>query len=240
MTGGLYLLLFLLLALVVAGLFILCGHSVRKSTTEAITKEFEAKMESLAMGQELLVSQIQPHFIYNVLNTIKYLCKRNPEEALYAIDCFSSLLRESMHTFNSTECIPFSQEMGIVENYVYLEKCRFGDKVEVITDTAVTDFCLPSLSVQPLVENAIKHGITKKLGGGTVWIKTYRDEDNNYVEITDNGVGFFIDDITGDGKKHIGIKNTAQRIQTMCKGKLTIDSEIDKATRVLLTVPREN
>lgn len=213
---------------------------IRQEAALAVAEEYESKMKSLAEGQALLISQIQPHFLYNVLNTIKYLCKRNPDEALEAIDRFSAFLRKSMDSFNSTECIPLEQELDIVKNYVYLEKCRFGDKVEVYYEIQSKDFNVPPLSIQPMVENAVKHGITKNLGGGHIWIKTYEEPDNYVVEIVDDGVGFYVGTkAADDGKSHIGIKNTAQRIKTMSKGTFSVESEVGSSTRVLITIPKE-
>lgn len=231
----------IIIVVVVAAIFILkrWKESIIKKTTDSLTKEFEAKLEGIAGGQDILMSQIQPHFLYNVLNTIKYFCKQNPAEAAIVIDKFSAFLRKSMDVFSSRECIPFEQEIEIVKNYVYLEKRRFGDKVEVIYDLKTTDFFVPSLSVQPMVENAIKHGITKKMGGGQVWISTYEDSANNYIEIRDNGVGFYVNGPKkDDGKSHIGIENTAKRIEVMCNGKLSIESEPESITKVLIELPK--
>lgn len=230
----------ILVIVVVAFLLSHWEEHIKAKTTATLTKEFEARIESISESQEILISQIQPHFLYNVLNTIKYLCKRNPDEALIAIDRFSLFLRKSMDAFNSKECIPLLQELEIVENYVYLEKCRFGDKVEVIFDIICDDFKVPSLSIQPMVENAIKHGITKNIGGGTVWINTYEKDESNIVEIRDNGVGFYVDAPNPDDKKsHIGLKNTAKRIETMSHGSFTIKSEPGSQTVVIMKIPKE-
>lgn len=231
----------IILIIVVVIVFIISRweESVKRKTIDSLTKEFEKKLEGITEGQEILMSQIQPHFIYNVLNTIKYFCKNNPNEALIVIDKFSLFLRKIMDVFSSKECIPLEQEMDIVKNYVYLEKCRFGDKVDVIYDIQSTDFNVPPLSIQPMVENAIKHGITKKMGGGQVWVKTYEDSENNYVEIRDNGVGFYVGGPEKiDGKSHIGIKNTSKRIEVMSLGELNIESEPGRITKVLIRLPK--
>lgn len=240
--GIILLFLMLYIAILFITIFIVKNRSktAQKIAIEKLEKEFEKKQQNLEAGSEILISQIKPHFIYNVLNTIKYLCKHNPEEAAVVIDKFSVFLRQSMDSFVSAKSVPFKEEMEILENYIYLEKCRFGDKVEVEYDINNTDFILPVLSVQPMVENAIKHGITKNIGGGKVWVKTYEDKDNHMVEIIDNGVGFYAKDIDkNDGKTHIGIKNTKRRIETMCHGTFRIESEVGGLTKVLMTIPKE-
>lgn len=242
MTGAILLCIILYIIILLVTVFIAMNRSKKalQKATERLEKEYAKKQQNLEAGRELLISQIQPHFLYNVLNTLKYLCKHDPTEAAVSIDKLSAFLRRSMDTFVSTKCIPFEQEMELVENYVYLEKRRFGDKVEVEYDIKATDFLLPALSIQPMVENAIKHGITKKIGGGKVWIKTYEDDDHYIVEIIDNGVGFYAKDLDeSDGRTHIGIKNTEKRMESMCHGTFHIESAVGGLTKVSMTIPKD-
>lgn len=200
----------------------------------------EHRKKSVIWEEGILRSQIQPHFIYNVLNTIKYLCKHNPKEASEAIDRFSAFLRESMDAFSLHECIPFEDEIEIVNNYIYLEKKRFGDKVDVEFNLECTDFAIPALSVQPLVENAIKHGITKRLGGGCVWISAKESPEEYTVEIKDNGVGFYVEGPKDPNKSHVGLENTKNRLALMCGGDLDIISDVDMGTTITIHIPKEN
>ena len=111
---------------------------------------------------------------------------------------------------------------------------RFNDRVHVIYDTPVIDFPVPPLSVQPLVENAIKHGILKKIEGGTVTLKTYENDEAYVVEINDDGVGFNMDYVDFKENKHIGLNNVKYRIETMCKGDVKFESEVNKGTKVVV------
>lgn len=115
----------------------------------------------------IMLSQMQPHFMYNVLNSIYYLCESDPERARDAIDKFSSYLRSNMSALEQTEQISFAEEYRHIRTYLELEQMRFGQKLQVEYDISVSGFRVPPLTVQPLVENAVRHGVTKKRGGGT-------------------------------------------------------------------------
>ena len=110
----------------------------------------------------VMLSQIQPHFLYNSLNAIRGLCRKDPEQAREAIGSFSEYLRGNMDSLNKREPIPFIRELSHIENYLKLEKFRFGDELKVNYDIKEKNFFIPALSVQPLVENAVKPGICEK------------------------------------------------------------------------------
>ena len=195
---------------------------------------------------EIMVSQIKPHFIYNVLNTIYYLCEQDPARAQEAIEFFSEYLRENLDSFNANVPIPFVQELKHINNYIYLEKLRFGDDLTVEYDVKVKDFSVPALSVQPIVENAVKHGIRASEDGGTVKISTREDGVSYVIEVTDSGVGYdphFKD--KGNKKKdnsrsHVGISNTRERLSIMCGGTLDISTRVGVGTSVVIRIPKEN
>ena len=119
--------------------------------------------------------------------------------------------------------------------YLNIEQVRFPD-IEVVFYLESSDFLIPALSVQPLVENAVKHGLMGLESGGRIVISTYENDKNYYVKVEDNGVGF---DSIDESKKHIGITNTRGRLEAMCQGKLVIESEINKGTRATVIVPKE-
>ena len=143
-----------------------------------------------------MISQIQPHFIYNTLGTIEQLCITEPKEASKLVRNFSLYLRGNFSELDSVTPIRFEQELKHVEYYINIEKVRFPD-MNIEYDVEVTDFVLPALSVQPLVENAIKHGVTKKAEGGTVKLSTRLLDDYYYVIIEDDGIGFVTNQTTG-------------------------------------------
>lgn len=190
--------------------------------------------------QDIMLTQIQPHFLYNALNTIKSLIKRNPKSAEKAVVDFSLYLRGNMDSLSEKTPIDILKEIEHIKHYTSIEELRFSDKLTVIYDIKSVSFLVPTLSVQPLVENAVKHGITKKVDGGTVKISTYEDKSNYYVKVEDNGVGFDPYISKDNEKKHYGIEITKQRLSQMINAKLTIKSEIGKGTTAVISLPKAN
>ena len=183
---------------------------------------------------KIMVSQIQPHFVYNTLSSISTLISIDPKSAQKALDDFSDYLRMNFSTLTATKAVPFEDELKHIKTYVKLEKMRFNDRLNVIYDIKSSDFEVPPLSIQPLVENAIKHGILKKVEGGTLTLKTYEDDSYYIVEIEDDGVGFDVNDVDFKSNKHIGLNNVKHRIATMSKGDIKFESEPNKGTRIVV------
>ena len=184
------------------------------------------------MEVKIMMSQIQPHFIYNTLASISTLIKIDPDQAQKGLDQFTEYLRTNLSSINENNLIPFHDELSHIVTYLSLEKMRFNERIKVIYDIKVKDFLLPPLTVQPIVENAVKHGILKRIEGGTVEIKTYETNEHYIIEVNDDGVGFDINNITNFDTSHIGINNAKTRISSLCEGDIEINSEINKGTRV--------
>ena len=189
------------------------------------TKEAEVK---------LMISQIQPHFIYNTLSSISTLIKIDPDKAQQGLDNFTEYLRANLSSISETGLTSFENELKHIETYLSLEKMRFDERLNVVLDIQVKDFPVPPLSIQPLVENAVKHGVLKKIEGGTICIKTYEDESAYFVEISDDGIGFDVNDPKYKDKEHVGLNNVKYRLSTMCRGELTINSVLDKGTTMVV------
>ena len=187
----------------------------------------------------LMMSQINPHFMYNTLSTIASMCDISPKQAKNLTIDFSTYLRQNISTLTTNDLISFEQEMKHVECYLKIEKARFGDRLNVLYSTQCQDFYLPALTIQPLVENAVKHGITKKSRGGTIRILSYSTEYSYIVEIIDDGVGFDTSKRLDDGKEHIGFENVKKRISRMCKGNVAIKSTVGVGTRVTVDIPKK-
>ena len=205
-------------------------------------KEMEAEQKLIrAQLQEnriaIMISQIQPHFIYNTLGTIQQLCKEDPEQAARLIQNFSIYLRGNFSELDSVTPIRFSDELKHVEYYVNIEKVRFPD-MNIEYDAEITDFVLPALSVQPLVENAIKHGLMRLESGGTVLIRSYETDTHFCVEVKDDGVGFDTS-LPIDEKKHVGLRNIRGRLKAMVNGELTIESRNGVGTKAVIMIPKE-
>ena len=163
----------------------------------------------------------------------------NPIEAQKALDNFTEYLRHNLSSLTQTNLIPFEDELKHIQTYVELEKLRFNDRLNVFYDIKCTDFFVPPLSVQPLVENAVKHGILKKTDGGTLSFKVYEADDAYVVEIKDDGVGFDSNNLSYDQNKHFGINNIKHRLTSMCDGELTIESQPNKGTFVVVKFFKE-
>ncbi|MBR5265523.1 MAG: histidine kinase, partial [Clostridia bacterium] len=154
--------------------------------------EVEKKILSAELAESriaTMISQIQPHFIYNTLGTIEQLCITEPEAASKLVRNFSLYLRGNFSELDNAKPIRFSQEMNHVKHYTDIEQVRFPD-ITIQYDLRSVEFLLPALSVQPLVENAIKHGLMGLDEGGIVTISAYETDDYYMVEVTDDGVGF--------------------------------------------------
>jgi LytS/YehU family sensor histidine kinase len=184
-----------------------------------------------------MLSQIKPHFIYNTLGTIERMCLKDPESAFHLVRNFSLYLRGNFSELDSVTSIRFTEELKHVEHYVNIERVRFPD-MNIEYDVETTDFVLPALSVQPLVENAIKHGLMRLESGGTVLIRSYETPTHVCVEVKDDGVGFDTD-LPIDEKKHVGLRNIRGRLKAMVNGELILESETGVGTKAVIMIPKE-
>ena len=184
-----------------------------------------------------MLSQIQPHFIYNTLGTIERMCLKDPEQAFDLVRNFSLYLRGNFSELDSVAPIRFAEELKHVEYYVNIEKVRFPD-MNIVYDVEVTEFVLPALSVQPLVENAIKHGLMRLETGGTVVIHSYETPTHFCVAVTDDGVGFDTS-LPIDEKKHVGLRNIRGRLKAMVDGDLILESTPGVGTKAVIMIPKE-
>ncbi len=201
-------------------------------------KELASRQEEAAnLRVELMLSQIKPHFIYNALTVIQRLCVKDPKLAQETVAEFATYLRGNLESLDRKTPVYFEKELEHVQCYLAIEKKRFGDRVNVVYDIQDEDFVIPALTLQPLVENAIKHGICKKEEGGTVWISTERKKDVVYVVVKDDGVGF--QKSQADGNEHVGMRNVESRLHSMCGGTLEIESIPGKGTMAMITLPQK-
>ena len=207
-------------------------------------RELEAEQQILKRELQenrisIMLSQMKPHFIFNTLNTIYHLCDIDPAKAKSTISSFSTYLRNNINNLGQSEMVYFEKEMSFVNAYLDIEKVRFDDELLISYDIAVSNFKLPVLTVQPIVENAVKHGTSKKEGISNLYITTRETHAFYEIEIRDTGVGF---DVTiprpDDGHKHVGISNVRQRLETLCGGTLTIESTPGVGTTSIIRIPK--
>ena len=187
---------------------------------------------------QILLGQIKPHFINNTLAVIRSLCEENPQEAIDAIDHLSRYLQVTFERPIDVQMVSLEQELDLVRNYLFLENRRFDNHVQVQRDLQAEGFQVPALSIQPLVENSVRHGIRGKRGVGTLRVAT-REEARQYViTIADDGVGFDPKQEASDERRHLGIETTRRRIQLLTNGTLTIESTPGTGTTAVITLPK--
>ena len=207
----------------------------QRSRLEAEKNMVEAELKESRIS--IMLSQIQPHFIYNTLGTIERMCLKDPKKAFELVRNFSLYLRGNFSELDSVTPIRFAEELKHVEYYIHIERVRFPD-MSIEYDVEATEFVLPALSVQPLVENAIKHGLMRLETGGTVKIHSYETTTHFCVEVTDDGVGFDTD-APIDEKKHVGLRNIRGRLKAMVDGDLIMESKPGVGTKAVIMIPKE-
>ena len=208
---------------------------LQRSRLEAEKNMMEAELKDSRIS--IMLSQIQPHFIYNTLGTIERMCLKDPEKAFHLVRNFSLYLRGNFSELDSVTPIRFAEELKHVEYYVNIEKVRFPD-MSIEYDVETTDFVLPALTVQPLVENAIKHGLMRLESGGRVVIHAYETDTHFCVSVQDDGVGFD-PSVPVEGKKHVGLRNIRGRLKAMVNGELLLESKVGEGTRAVIMIPKE-
>ena len=208
---------------------------LQRSRLEAEKSIVEAELKESRVS--IMLSQIQPHFIYNTLGTIERMCLKDSQKANELVRNFSLYLRGNFSELDSVAPIRFAEELKHVEYYVNIEKVRFPD-MNIEYDVETTGFVLPALSVQPLVENAIKHGLMRLESGGMVVIRSYETPTHFCVEVKDDGVGFDTS-LPIDEKKHVGLRNIRGRLKAMVNGDLILESKPGAGTKAVIMIPKE-
>lgn len=228
----------------IADLALEIDHYMRENIRIAGERE-RAEKERFEAEVQVMVSQIRPHFVYNTLSSIAILCDIDPKTAKEAAITFAKYLRANMDALKQKAPVPFAVELEHLKNYLYIEKLRFADALNVEYDIQTTDFELPILSIQPLVENAVKHGVGMKKYGGTVKIVTKETDTAYEVVVSDDGVGFdpeearIRQETKSDGKSHVGMENTKKRLKEMCGADIVIESRIGEGTTARVIIPKD-
>ncbi|WP_240478101.1 sensor histidine kinase [Flavobacterium sp. ABG] len=215
-------------------IWVLAYHLYHYSRLEIERVKENARLSIIIKEAQLnnLSAQLNPHFFFNSLNTIKFLVLENPHSARRAIDLLSELLRNSLKT-NNGELVALNEEMNLVKDYLELEKIRFEERLEITIDVneAVLDYLILPLSIQSLVENAIKHGIEKRKHGGLLIVKV--EEENNFIKISVQNSGKLHNERKNPG---IGLHNLKERLLLYYNGNASFEiKEIGNET-VLATL----
>ena len=210
-----------------------------------VVLDHQASIKNKKLKEELeqsritvMLSQIQPHFLYNSLTSVMDLCDRDPKMAKHTIADFADYLRGNLNFLKQEKLISFHMELKHIETYLRLEKVRFQDELDIEYDINVKDFMLPALSVQPLVDNAVKHGVGVKSGGGKVVIQTLETKNEYIIRIKDNGIGFVSEEVLSDDEIHIGLENVKRRLELLVNAGLEIESVRGEGTVACIRIPK--
>jgi two-component system, LytTR family, sensor kinase len=198
----------------------------------------------LSARMEALQNQINPHFLFNTLNSVSSLVRFDPDSARELIIKLATILRRLLNS--SDAFVPLREELEFIDNYLDIEVVRFGpDKLQVVKELESTslDAMVPSMLLQPLIENSIKHGLASKIEGGTIFLRSRLTDSRLIIEVEDNGVGMgaanLLEKPTGLGGTGIGLANVAERLKVLYgdTARMTIDSNEGKGTLVRLRLP---
>ena len=202
----------------------------RRQQAEIARQEREIAHERLSV----MVLQMRPHFIYNTLMSIHSLCRINPRKAEQVTMDFTNYLRKNFNAVASDKPIPFPEELEHTRAYLAVEVAQHEELLLVEYDTPFTQFRLPPLTLQPIAENAVKHGIDPYIGPLHVLIRTRKTDACVEITVEDNGPGF---DPSDESKPHTTLTNIRQRLKMMCGGSMTITPREGRGTVVKLTIP---
>lgn len=186
----------------------------------------------------IMLSQIQPHFLYNSLSVIKELCRSDPALAEQVVMDFSNYLRGNLDSLSSKKPVLFTDELEHTRTFLELERLQYGDMLEVVYDIRETAFLLPTLSLQPLAENAVKYGM-KERDRLTVTISSFREGEDYIVTVADDGAGFDPAAPLSPDRSHVGIANVKERLALQSNGRLEIESVKGHGTTVRLVIPSD-
>lgn len=210
---------------------------------QALTNLKASVAERLSMEAAWLQAQIRPHFLFNTLNTIVSLSEIDQARMVKLLETFSVYLRSSFDMRNVDQVIPLKKELELVKSYIYIEQERFGSRLQMNYAIESDDqLHIPPLSIQTLIENAVNHGVLKRIEGGTVTLAVRKQEEGTLISISDDGVGMSEETIKKiwtveqDEKKGIGMRNTDRRLKQLYGEGLKIQSEAGKGTTISFIV----
>jgi len=186
-----------------------------------------------------LTSQINPHFLFNTLNSVSSLIRTDPNQARIMVVRLSKVLRRLLRKHENFS--PLRDELSFIEDYLSIEVVRFGDKLrfEKDVDTDTLDMIVPSMLLQPLVENSIKHGLSSKVEGGTIRIRTRRSESKLHLLVEDDGVGIPEARLASLLDQGIGVSNVNERLKVLFGNeyRMWIDSQPGQGTSIQIEMP---
>lgn len=202
------------------------GLEIAEKRAELAVKEREITENQT----DIVISQIQPHFLYNTLTVIYSLCGSDTKLARKTINDFSNYLRWNMDSIKENRLVAFEKELEHIKTYLSIQLIRFEDILKVEYDINCVDFEIPALTLQPLIENAVEYGVRSRDEGGTVTISTKRENGKIYIQVHDDGVDYYSNKADNQEKNHVDIENARNRLSLICNGELTIESKLGAGT----------
>ena len=202
--------------------------------SDQIEQYMRQQREIAHQRASIMVLKMRPHFIHNTMTSIYYLCGQDPQKARQVTLDFNTYLRKNFNAIVSEEPVPFSEELEHTRAYLAVEQAQFEDQLFVDFDISHTSFCVPPLTLQPIVENAVKHGMDPESDPLRVCIRTRKTDSGSEIIVEDNGSGF---DPAEDSEPHHALANIRQRLEMMCGGKLAIMPHEGGGTVVKVTIP---
>ena len=200
----------------------------------------EEKLRTLAARSRLdaLISQINPHFLFNALNTVSVLIDENPSEAQRLTLKLSNIFRQTLRA-SGREIVGLQEELNFIHDYLEIEKARFGDRLQVEEQVSVENAEVPCFTLQPLVENAIKHGASPKIGTTTIQIQVHQSDGRLKVQVSDDGIGMHQDALDHVLERGYGLKNLVDRLTILYQENFSwrVESQYQKGTTVRLELP---
>jgi two-component system, LytTR family, sensor kinase len=226
----------LALNFVIYGAIVAAAHGVEYYRRSREREHLEARLAETRL--QLLGMQLQPHFLFNTLNTIAEMVHEDPDKADTMIAGLSDLLRRTLD-LGSVQEIPLSEEIGLVSRYLDIQKTRFGDRLRVhlSIDDAALDLRVPALLLQPIVENAIRHGLAARVDAGRIDIEARTAGDSLVMAVTDDGAE---NGGTVAGPERVGLGNTRARLEALygAAGRLELTRADGRGARVTVRIPR--
>jgi signal transduction histidine kinase len=226
----------LALNLVIYGAIVTAAHGVEYYRRSREREHLEAQLAETRL--QMLSMQLQPHFLFNTLNTIAEMVHEDPDVADTMIAGLSGLLRRTLE-LGSTQEIPLAEEIDLMSRYLEIQKARFGERLRVTVSVsgAAQDGRVPALLLQPIVENAIRHGLAARLDAGRIAVDARVEGDGLVISVTDDGAGSAE---TINGAERVGIGNTRARLEAMYgeRASLTLAPAEGRGARVTIRIPR--
>ena len=223
------------LVIVVLGVFISTLSMFAIILYDQIESYVGQQREIAHQRASIMVLQMRPHFIYNAMMSIYYLCAKDPKKAQQVTMDFTTYLRKNFTAIASEDTVPFSDELEHTRAYLAVEQVQFEDSLCVEYDTPHKEFRLPPLTLQPIVENAVKHGMDPEYAPLCISIQTCKTDSGSVIIVEDNGPGFAPAD--DDYEPHIALVNIKHRLEMMCGGKMTIRPREGGGTVVSVIIP---